>query len=134
MSKLSFVPVISVICLLHLPVQAHPLALSDSDLDDTTAAGDLCAYFGIDGPCIASMLQVMNPQALRQSQEAALALPATGGTNSLSLQASSTSPDGFRTQTATQTNSASAQAVLPFKGVDLSPAAIYMRVPLAPRQ
>ena len=108
-------------------------ALSDNELDNTTAAGDLCGYFGIDGPCMASILQLYNPQSPTQSQEAALPLSAAGGTSSLALQATSSSPDGTRTQTATQTNSTSSQPGIPTRGIDLSPTSIYTRTTPSPR-
>jgi len=130
MSKLTFALTVMVLCSLHISVHARPLALSDNDLEATTAGGDLCTYFGINGPCVASMLQIINPQAPLQSYEASAPLPASGAPVTLTLQASSSSLDASRTQTATQTNSSAMPAALASllnKPMDLSPVGIFSR-------
>jgi hypothetical protein len=123
---------------LFLPhsVDAQPRTLSDKELDTiSVGTGDICAWFGITGPCLASILQMTNPQNPQQNQEIAVALPANGSPVTITLQASSTSPDGFRTQTATQSNSGSnnPQSFLN-KGLDLSPLAVYSRTSPVIRQ
>ena len=130
MSKPTFVVTFLFLCSLHVSVHARPLALSDTDLEATTAGGDLCTYFGINGPCVASMLQIINPQAPLQSQEASAPLPANGSPATLTLQASSGSLDPSRTQTATQTNSSAvpqALSSLLSKPMDFSPVGIFSR-------
>jgi hypothetical protein len=50
--------------LLALPAcaqQKGKLLLTDAELDKVSAGTDLCALFGINGPCVGSYLQVFDP-------------------------------------------------------------------------
>ena len=109
-------------------VHAAMRPLADVELDAVTVGFDYCALFGVQSPCVASALQLFNPQSAPQSHIIALPLP-SNGTVTLSQQASSFSPDGTRFQIATQVNSASNKALAQsFAGkVDLSPETLLLR-------
>ena len=106
-------------------VRPQMVQLSDSELDAITVGSDICAFFGINGPCVASALQLFNPQGPPQLQAIAVPLP-SHGTVSLSLHAASSSPDGSRVQIATQMNSVSPQPLLG-GNPDFSPPALLLR-------
>lgn len=112
------------------PVSAKIVALTDNELDGIVVGADVCElFFGIKGPCIASALQLFNPQAPPQSQSVALPV-SSNGTVTLSLHAASSSPDGSRSQIATQSNSLSTQgslAGLSALRADLSTTSILVR-------
>jgi len=130
MSKPTFILTCMLLCSFDLSANARPPALSDNDLEATTAGGDICAYYGINGPCVASMLQIINPQAPMQSQEVAAPVPATGAQVTLTLQASSSPADANRTQSATQTNSSAMPPTLQSifsRPMDISPVGIFSR-------
>ena len=107
-------------------VHAAMRPLADVELDAVTVGFDFCALFGVPSPCIASALQLLNPQSAPQSHIIALPLP-SNGTVTLSQQASSFSPDGTRFQIATQMNSASNTAQSFAGKVDLSPGTLLLR-------
>jgi hypothetical protein len=129
MSKLTAIPVILLLCIVYRPVYGQPPALSDAELDTISAGFDFCPLFGINGPCVASALQMFDPAAPPVSLQTAV--PASG-TGSVTLTHQSSVASGAYAQSASQSNTATPlylpnPQVLFERGADLSPTSLLLR-------
>jgi hypothetical protein len=132
MSKFTPIIVILLLCIIRPPASGQPPALSDAEIDPVGAGFDFCGFFGINGPCVASSLQLFTPDSLPVFAQTAIPGPFISTVTVTHQSIVGTETYG---QSLSQLNTLT-PGVPPIgpvflgRGVDLTPTSVLMRAAL----